>query len=84
MFFFGDIKNLCTFTAILQLHNPIIHQGKTITLKVGVSSSAGYVRKIKQTSGSSNGYYTFYSILFQDKCSFRTVNIIKIDINTFI
>lgn len=35
--------------------------GKTITLKVGVSSSAGYVRKIKQTSGSSNGYYTFYS-----------------------
>lgn len=35
--------------------------GKTITLKVGVSSSAGYVRKIKQTSGSTNGYYTFYS-----------------------
>ena len=35
--------------------------GKTMTLKVGVSSSAGYIRKIKQTSGSSNGYYTFYS-----------------------
>ena len=35
--------------------------GKTIILKVGVSSSVGYVRKIKQTSGSSNGYYTFYS-----------------------
>lgn len=35
--------------------------GKTMTLKVGVSSSAGYVRKIKKTSGSTNGYYTFYS-----------------------
>lgn len=35
--------------------------GKTMTIKVGVSSSSGYVRKIKQTSGSSNGYYTFYS-----------------------
>jgi len=35
--------------------------GKTMTLKVGVSSSAGYVRKMKQTSGSTNGYYTFYS-----------------------
>lgn len=35
--------------------------GKTMTLKVGVSNSAGYVRKIKQTSGSTNGYYTFYS-----------------------
>ena len=34
---------------------------KTMTLKVGVLGSAGYVRKIKQTSGSSNGYYTFYS-----------------------
>jgi len=35
--------------------------GRTMRLKVGVSSSAGYIRKIKQTSGSSNGYYTFYS-----------------------
>ncbi|MBQ9854448.1 MAG: DUF5301 domain-containing protein [Bacilli bacterium] len=35
--------------------------GKTITLKVGVSSSVGYIRKIKNTSGSTNGYYTFYS-----------------------
>ncbi|MBQ8234937.1 MAG: hypothetical protein IJZ36_05095, partial [Bacilli bacterium] len=32
-----------------------------MTIKVGVSSSAGYVRKMKQTSGSMNGYYTFYS-----------------------
>lgn len=35
--------------------------GKTLTLKVGVSSSSGYIRKMKKTSGSSNGYYTFYS-----------------------
>lgn len=35
--------------------------GKTITLKVGVSSSAGYVRKMKRTSGSMNYYFTFYS-----------------------
>lgn len=32
-----------------------------LTIKVGVSSSAGYIRKMKQTSGSMNGYYTFYS-----------------------
>ena len=35
--------------------------GKTMTLKIGVSSSAGYVRKMKRTSGSTNDYYTFYS-----------------------
>lgn len=35
--------------------------GKTITLEVGVSGSAGYVRKMKKTSGSMNYYYTFYS-----------------------
>ncbi len=32
-----------------------------MTIKVGVSSSAGYVRKMKRTSGSMNYYYTFYS-----------------------
>ena len=32
-----------------------------MTIEVGVSSSAGYVRKMKQTSGSMNYYYTFYS-----------------------
>lgn len=32
-----------------------------MTIKVGVSSSAGYIRKMKRTSGSINGYYTFYS-----------------------
>ena len=35
--------------------------GKTMTLKVGVASSAGYIRKMKRTSGSTNGYYTFHS-----------------------
>lgn len=34
---------------------------KTMTLKVGVSSGAGYVRKMKRTSGSMNYYFTFYS-----------------------
>ena len=32
-----------------------------MSIKVGVSSSAGYVRKMKRTSGSMNYYYTFYS-----------------------
>lgn len=32
-----------------------------MNIKVGVSSSAGYVRKMKRTSGSMNYYYTFYS-----------------------
>lgn len=35
--------------------------GKKMTLEIGVSSSAGYVRKMKKTSGSINDYYTFYS-----------------------
>ena len=34
---------------------------KAMTLKVGVLSSAGYVRKMKRTSGSMNYYFTFYS-----------------------
>ena len=35
--------------------------GKIMTLKVGVTSSTGYIRKIKRTSCSMNYYYTFYS-----------------------
>lgn len=35
--------------------------GDKMTLKVGVSSSSGYIRKMKRTSGSMNYYYTFYS-----------------------
>jgi len=34
--------------------------GNTMTIKVGVSSSAGYIRKMKRTSGSMNYYLTFY------------------------
>lgn len=32
-----------------------------LVIKVGVSSSTGYVRKMKRTGGSTNYYYTFYS-----------------------
>ena len=39
----------------------ISSDGKTMTLKVGITGSAGYVRKMKRTSGSTNHYYTFYS-----------------------
>lgn len=39
----------------------ISSDGKTMTLNVGVSSSSGYIRKIKRTSGSMNYYFTFYS-----------------------
>ena len=35
--------------------------GETMTLKVGVSSSIGYIRKMKRTSGNMNYYFTFYS-----------------------
>ena len=34
---------------------------QTLTLKVGVTSSTGYIRKMKRTSGSMNYYLTFYS-----------------------
>ena len=30
--------------------------GKTMTLKIGVSNNTGYVRKMKRTNGSSNEY----------------------------
>ena len=33
--------------------------GKTMILNVGVSSSAGYIRKVKRTSGSMDYYLTF-------------------------
>ena len=35
--------------------------GGTMTINVSVSSSTGYIRKIKRTSGSMTHYYTFYS-----------------------
>lgn len=39
----------------------VAEDGKVMTMKVDVSSSAGYIRKMKQTSGSMNPYLTFYS-----------------------
>lgn len=35
--------------------------GTKMTLNVGVSSSAGYIRKMKRSSGSMDYYCTFYS-----------------------
>lgn len=35
--------------------------GKVMTINVGVASSIGYIREMKQTSGSMNPYLTFYS-----------------------
>ena len=39
----------------------VSEDGKVMTINVGVTSSAGYIRKMKQTSGSMNPYLTFYS-----------------------
>ena len=56
--------------------------GKTMTLKVGVSSSAGYIRKMKRSSGSTNYYYTFYSTFgFNSKLGAKDTFIIDIDNN---
>ena len=56
--------------------------GKTMTLKVGVSSSAGYVRKMKRTSGSMNYYFTFYSTFgINSKLGAKDIFTIDIDNN---
>ena len=56
--------------------------GKTMTLKVGVSSSAGYIRKMKRSSGSTNYYYTFYSTFgINSKIGAKDTFIIDIDNN---
>ena len=56
--------------------------GKTMTLKVGVSSSAGYIRKMKRTSGSMNYYFTFYSTFgINSKVGAKDTFIIDIDNN---
>lgn len=55
---------------------------KTITLKVGVSSSTGYVRKMKQTSGSMNYYLTFYSTFgINSKLGAKDTYVLEIDSN---
>lgn len=43
------------------LGNFSVDENNVMTIKVGVSSSAGYIRTMKQTSGSMNYYFTFYS-----------------------
>jgi len=48
-------------TDVYLISYKIPEDGKNMTLKVGVSSSAGYVRTMKRTSGSMNYYFTFYS-----------------------
>lgn len=48
-------------TDVLLQDYEVSADGKTIVLKVGVSSSAGYIRKMKRTGGSTNYYLTFYS-----------------------
>lgn len=56
--------------------------GNKMTLKIGVTSSAGYVRKIKRTSGSMNYYYTFYSTFgINSKIGAKDTFIIDIDNN---
>ena len=57
--------------------------GKTMTLKVLVSGSAGYVRKMERTSGSTNGYYTFYSTFgINSKIGAKDTFEIKLDEDT--
>jgi len=56
--------------------------GKTMTLKVGVSSSAGYVRKMKRTSGSMNYYFKFYSTFgINSKIGAKDIFVVDIDNN---
>lgn len=60
----------------------VADDGKTITLKVGVSSSTGYVRKMKQTSGSMNYYLTFYSTFgINSKLGAKDTYVLEIDSN---
>ena len=41
--------------------------GNTITLKVGVAGSSGYIRTVKKDLGGDNFYLTFYMLLFLKK-----------------
>ena len=60
----------------------VSNDGKNITLKVGVSGSSGYIRKMKRTSGSMNYYLTFYSTFFiNSKLGSKDTFIIEVDEN---
>ena len=53
-----------------------------MTIKVGVSSSTGYIRKMKRTSGSMNYYFTFYSTFgFNSKLGAKDTFEIQLDKN---
>ena len=55
---------------------------KTMTMQVGVTSSMGYIRKMKQTSGSINPYLTFYSTFgFNSKLGAKDEFEIELDEN---
>ena len=60
----------------------ISSDGKIMTLKIGVTNSSGYVRKMKRTSGSTNYYYTFYSTFgINSRIGAKDTFIIDIDEN---
>lgn len=48
-------------TDVVLRNYKVSEDGKTMTITVDVLSSAGYIRDMKQTSGSMNYYLTFYS-----------------------
>jgi len=48
-------------TDVFLVDYKVSEDGKTMTLRVGASSSAGFVRKMKRISKDMNYYLTFYS-----------------------
>lgn len=48
-------------TDVFLSHFEISDNSEILTLKVGVSSSSGYIRKMKNKQGGDNYYLTFYS-----------------------
>lgn len=60
----------------------VSEDGKVMTMNVGVTSSAGYLRKMKQTSGSMNPYLTFYSTFgINSKLGANDIYTIELDEN---
>ena len=59
-----------------------VDENNVMNITVGVSSSSGYIRKMKQTSGSMNYYFTFYSTFgINSKLGAKNVFEIKLDNN---
>lgn len=61
------ISTLCFFTIGKTRNDVVLYDYKVdsnkITIKVGVSSSAGYIRSVKETKEEDKLYLTFYSTL---------------------